>query len=57
MARVLYFEGQELPLQDGMTIDEAKEWAQVVFPGLESAEGYEDEDGNYVFTKKAGTKG
>ena len=56
MARKLIFENTELPLMDEMSIEEAKEWASVVIPGLENAEGLEDEDGNYVFTKKAGKK-
>lgn len=39
------------------TIADAKAVAQTMVPGLSDAEGHEDSDGNFVFAKKAGTKG
>jgi hypothetical protein len=38
-------------------MNEAKELAQNLLPGIADAEGHEDADGNYVFTKRAGRKG
>lgn len=55
--RKIVFGDQELPLMGDMSLSEAKDWASEVLPGIEDAEGYEDESGNYVFTKRAGRKG
>ena len=39
------------------TVQDAKVVAQSLVPGLADAEGRQDSDGNFVFEKKAGTKG
>ena len=57
MAKKIKFGDQELPLIGDMSLDEAKNWAKEVLPGIADAEGHEDSDGNYVFTKRAGRKG
>ena len=57
MARKIKFGDQELPLIGDMSLDEAKNWAKEVLPGIADAEGHEDSEGNYVFTKRAGRKG
>jgi len=53
----LIFGDNEFPVPSGMSIEDAKEWASEALPALADAEGFEDEEGNYVFKKKAGTKG
>jgi len=53
----LIFGDSEFPVPEGMTLSEAQEWAAEAIPAIEDAEGYIDEDGNFVFQKKAGTKG
>lgn len=53
----LIFGDNEFPVPAGMSLDEAQEWASDALPALAEAEGFVDEDGNYVFQKKAGTKG
>lgn len=39
------------------TLADAKAVAQTMVPGLSDAEGRIDGEGNFVFEKKAGTKG
>jgi hypothetical protein len=39
------------------TVEGARALAGSMIPGLSDASGFEDSDGNYVFEKKAGTKG
>lgn len=39
------------------SVSDAKAVAQTMVPGLSDAEGRVDEDGNFRFEKKAGTKG
>ena len=53
----ILFGDNEIPVREGMSLEEAQEWASVSLPAIADAEGYEDDDGNYVFLKKAGTKG
>lgn len=53
----LIFGDNEFPVPAGMSLKEAQEWASDALPALAEAEGFVDEDGNYVFQKKAGTKG
>ena len=53
----LIFGDNEFPVPSDMTIDEAQEWASEALPAISDAEGYVDDEGNYVFRKKAGTKG
>ena len=57
MAKKLIFGDNELPVPAGMDQDEAQEWASEALPALADAEGFEDDEGNYVFRKKAGSKG
>lgn len=58
MSRKIIYGSFSVEIQnDDMTLDEAQEWAAEVEPGIADAEGHEDEDGNYVFTKRAGRKG
>ena len=53
----LIFGEYEFPVPEGMTLEEAQDWAAEAYPAIEDAEGYEDSNGNYVFEKRAGTKG
>lgn len=57
MAKKLIFGDNEFPVPDGMDLDEAQEWASEALPAITDAEGLEDDDGNFVFRKKAGSKG
>ena len=58
MSRRIIYGSDSIEVQnDDMTLEEAQEWAAEVFPGVADAEGHEDDDGNYVFTKRAGRKG
>lgn len=53
----LIFGDVKIPLQDGVSLAQAKEMAAAILPAIADAEGHEDEDGNFVFTKRAGRKG
>jgi hypothetical protein len=55
--RKVIFENNRFNVSDDLSMDEIQETFGDAIPGLETAEGHEDSDGNYVFTKKAGTKG
>ena len=57
MGKKIVFGDLELPMNDHMSMSEAKEWAAEVYPSIEDAEGTVDETGNYVFVKRAGEKG
>lgn len=57
MAKKLIFGDNEFPVPDDMTLDEAQDWASEALPAITDAEGFEDENGDYVFRKKAGSKG
>ena len=57
MSKKLIFEDSKIDLPEGMTMSEAKNLAQTLLPGIADAEGHEDADGNFVFTKRAGRKG
>ena len=57
MAKKLIFGENEFPVPGDMTLEEAQDWAAEALPAIADAEGYESETGDYVFRKKAGTKG
>jgi len=57
MSKKVYFGNESFSIPSTMSMDEAQEWAADAFPAIAQAEGTEDADGNYVFEKKAGTKG
>ena len=58
MEKFLIFGSIRFPLPSHVeTVDQAKTVAQAMVPGLSEAEGTVDSDGNFVFQKKAGTKG
>jgi hypothetical protein len=57
MSKKIVYGDQTLPLVGDMTLEEAKDWAAQAIPGIADAEGYEDDEGNYVFQKRAGRKG
>lgn len=57
MTKKLIFGENEFPVPGDMTLDEAQDWASEALPAIADAEGHEDGEGNYVFRKKAGTKG
>lgn len=57
MARKLIFGEHDFPVPGDMSLDEAQEWASEALPAITDAEGYEDDNGDFVFTKKAGSKG
>jgi hypothetical protein len=53
----IFFDEHEFPVPGDMTLDEAQEWAADAVPAIADAEGRINDDGDFVFTKKAGTKG
>lgn len=55
--RKLIFGESRLDIDARLTITQAKELASGMLAGLSDAEGHEDAEGNYVFTKRAGRKG
>lgn len=55
--RKLIFGETRLDIDSRLTLAQAKELAQNVVSGIADAEGHQDADGNYVFTKRAGRKG
>jgi hypothetical protein len=57
MARNVIFENHRFPVEDDVTLEEAQELLGELNPAILTAEGTEDAQGDYVFTKKAGTKG
>ena len=58
MDKFLIFGTIKFPLPSHVTtVAQAKTVAQAMVPGLAEAEGYMDDAGNFVFQKKAGTKG
>lgn len=57
MARKLIFGENSFPVPENMTLDMAQSWAADALPTIKEAEGYENEDGDFVFEKKAGSKG
>jgi len=57
MSRKIIFGEVELPLNDSMSLAQAREWVAEVYPGIEDAEGTVSENGDYVFVKKVGEKG
>lgn len=57
MAKKLIFGDTEFPVPVDMTLEEAQEWASEALPAITDAEGFVDGSGDYVFRKKAGSKG
>ena len=53
----LIFGENQINLPAGTTLAQAKQLAAQVLPGIADAEGHEDDEGNFVFTKRAGRKG
>lgn len=57
MAKFVVFEGNKFPIDESLSLEEAQDLLSEVTPAIANAEGSEDSEGNYVFAKKAGTKG
>jgi len=57
MSRTLTFGDHSFPVPGDMTLEEAQDWASEALPAITDAEGATDENDNYVFTKRAGSKG
>lgn len=58
MQRLIKFGQYSFPAPANVTtIEQARQIAAMTIPGLGDAEGYEDVQGNFVFEKKAGSKG
>lgn len=56
--RRIIFGETSVPVPDVITtVEAARGFAATFLPGLSEAEGYVDESGNFVFRKKAGSKG
>ncbi len=55
--KYVVFEGNKFPISEDLSLEEAQDLLADVSPAIGNAEGSVDGDGNYVFTKKAGTKG
>ena len=55
--RHVIFENNRFPVDQDVTLEEAQELLAELNPAIATAEGHQDADGNFVFTKKAGTKG
>lgn len=55
--KYVIFEGNRFPVSADVTLEEAQELLAEVYPAIENAEGTVDAEGNYVFAKRAGTKG
>jgi len=57
MTKKLIFGNETFPVPEDMTLEEVQEWASEALPAIADATGSENSDGDYTFTKKAGTKG
>jgi hypothetical protein len=58
MARLLKFGETSVPVPEQVqTVEQARGFAAAFLPGLSDAEGFINEEGNFEFRKKAGTKG
>lgn len=58
MSRFLVFNDQKYPVPAVVTtVEAARGFAANFLPGLQDAEGFVNEDGDFEFRKKAGTKG
>jgi hypothetical protein len=55
--KYVVFEGNRFPISEDLTLEEAQDLLADITPAIAQSEGAVDESGNYVFTKKAGTKG
>ncbi len=55
--RKLIFGESRLDVDARLTLAQAKDLAKDILPGIADAEGTEDAQGNFVFTKRAGRKG
>jgi len=56
MAKLIFGESS-IELPSGLSMSEAKELAEQLLPGISDAEGMVNDEGDYVFTKRAGRKG
>jgi|688.fasta_scaffold387344_3 hypothetical protein len=55
--RIIFGE-TSVPVPDAVTsVEQARGFAAAFLPGLSDSEGFINEDGDYEFRKKAGTKG
>jgi hypothetical protein len=58
MAKNIVFGDQEYPVPPHVnSVEAARGFAALFLPGLQDAEGFVNEDGDFEFRKKAGTKG
>jgi hypothetical protein len=58
MQKYIIYGDSRIPAPSSVTsVDGARAVAGSMFPGLSDAHGFVDADGNYVFEKRAGTKG
>ena len=57
MAKQIIYGEHKFPVPLGMSLDEAQDWAAEAIPGIGDTEGHEADNGDYVFTKRAGRKG
>ena len=58
MAKNIVFDGQEYPVPPSVTsVEQARGFAALFLPGLQDAEGFVNDEGDFEFRKKAGTKG
>lgn len=58
MERKIIFGETSVPVPAQITnVDQARGFAAAFLPGLSDAEGFVNNDGNFEFRKKAGSKG
>lgn len=58
MAKNLVFGETVVPVPVTVnSVEQARGFAAIFLPGLQDAEGFVNEDGDFEFRKKAGTKG
>jgi hypothetical protein len=57
MARLVFGETSVPVPAQVETVEQARGFAAAFLPGLSDAEGFVNEDGDFEFRKKAGTKG
>lgn len=57
MARFVIYDNNKFPVEESYTLEEAQEALSDLYPAIADAEGKIDANGDYVFTKRAGTKG
>ena len=58
MQKLIKFGQYSFPAPSNVTtVEQARAIASMTIPGLGDAEGFQDAEGNFVFEKKAGSKG